>query len=356
NEGTLYLTNCAFLGNSSGTGGALSVQTPAPVINCTFSDNISTNGAGGGIANYDTLTLNNCSFFANSVTNDNGQGGGLLNSGILTMNNCTLYGNSTPNGSGGGIYNADTLTAANCTLADNAAANGSGGGLASFTATNVLINCTISSNSAAFGGGVVAVGLGSSAFALTNTVVAGNAAAQYPDFSASYSGAANFIGGNPELAAPGAYGGVTETMPPLYFSPLIDAGTDWVTNILAADQRGYPRLAGRHVDIGAVETQPAPANNSPILRDTAWSSNGGEFATGTFRFSFTNVPNADFTVFSSTNLWMPLNQWTVLGNARQVFFPGLYEFFAPVAATVYFTRTNYTDIFPPRQFYRVVSP
>src|SRR5215469_3108140 len=59
-QGTLYLASCTFQNDSSGTAGALSVQTPGTVINCTFFDNDATNGAGGGIANYDTLTLSNC--------------------------------------------------------------------------------------------------------------------------------------------------------------------------------------------------------------------------------------------------------------------------------------------------------
>ncbi len=351
-DGALNLTNCMFVGNSSGTAGALSIQTPAAVINCSFFDNASTNGAGGGIVNYDTLTLNNCNFSGNSVANSDSQGGGLVNSGVLTMNNCTFSGNSAPTGSGGGVYNADVLMAYNCTLSVNSADNG--GGLASFTATNVLINCTICSNSASYAGGLVDDG--SSTFTLTNTIVAGNSAAASPDIAASYSGLGNFIGGNPQVALLGDYGGTTQTMPPLFYSPLIDAGTDWVTNFLATDQRGYPRRAGVHVDIGAVETQPASANNRPLLRDVLWTSGGGGFPIGFFRFSFTNVPNADFTVFTSTNLALPLAQWTVLGNAQQVFFPGNYEFSDSVPATVYLTRTNYTVVFPPQQYYRVVSP
>ena len=353
-EGTLNLTNCMFLGNSSGTAGALSVQTPAAVINCSFVDNTSANGAGGGIANYDSLALNNCTLSGNSVTNNNG--GALLNSGILTLNNCTLSGNSASNGSGGGVYNSDILTAYNCTLSGNSSANGYGGGLAGFTATNVLVNCTICSNSAGDAGGLF--DQGSSTFALTNTVVAGNAAAQNPDIAASYFGVANFIGGNPQLAPLGGYGGSTETLPtmlPLFVSPLINAGTDWVTNFLATDERGYPRRAGAHVDIGAVETQPAPANNRPVLKDVLWSGTGSS-PVAFFRFSFTNVPNADFTVFTSANLELPLTQWTMLGNAQQVFVPGNYEFLSSVSATVYLTRTNDITVFPPQQYYRVVSP
>ena len=59
----------------------------------------------------------------------------------------------------------------------------------------------------------------------------------------------------PQLAVLGNYGGPTQTMPPLNGSPAIDAGGDSATNVFATDQRGYPRRAGLHVDIGAVELQ-----------------------------------------------------------------------------------------------------
>jgi Right handed beta helix region len=366
-EGTLAATNCVFLDNSSGTAGALSVETPATVSNCSFSGNISTNGAGGGIVNYATLALNNCTLSGNSVTNNNGTGGGLVNSGMLTMNNCTLSGNSAPNGSGGGMYNWDTLTATNCTvfgnsasenqlgggicnnsgilvldnctLSDNSATNGSGGGLASFDATNVLVNCTVCSNSAIYAGGLFDDG--SSTFALTNTIVAGNTTPDSPDIAASYSGVANFVGGNPELAPLGNYGGPTQTMPPEFGSPVINAGTDWVTNVLATDQRGYPRLAGAHVDIGAVEAQIAPAAKRPVLTNVVWIP-GGSAGIGAFRFSLTNTVNAaDYTVLASTNLALPLAQWTVLGNVPQA---SQFQF------------VDQITFITPQQFYRVVSP
>jgi alpha-glucosidase len=60
-------------------------------------------------------------------------------------------------------------------------------------------------------------------------------------------------------------------------------------------------------------------------------------------FSFTNLAGAPFTVVASTNLALPVNQWTVLGSAAEVS-PGNYAFTHPQA-------TNF-----PRYFYRVRSP
>jgi len=68
-------------------------------------------------------------------------------------------------------------------------------------------------------------------------------------------GPSDFSGSNPMLAPLGYYGGTTQTMPPLPGSPALDAGNDAAAATLATDQRGYPRLSGAHVDIGAVEFQ-----------------------------------------------------------------------------------------------------
>jgi hypothetical protein len=37
-------------------------------------------------------------------------------------------------------------------------------------------------------------------------------------------------------------------------------------------------------------------------------------ANGILQFAFTNTPNATFTVLSSTNLALPLSEWTVVAN------------------------------------------
>jgi hypothetical protein len=69
----------------------------------------------------------------------------------------------------------------------------------------------------------------------------------------------------------------------------------------------------------------------------------GVGGTNSFRFTFTNVPDADFTVLAATNLALPLSSWTPIGNAAQNP-PGQYQFTDPGA-------TNY-----PHRFYQVVSP
>jgi uncharacterized protein YqkB len=76
----------------------------------------------------------------------------------------------------------------------------------------------------------------------------------------------------------------------------------------------------------------------PIILTTSVKS-----ASGPFQFSFTNTPNAPFTVFGTTNPTLPFSNWTAL--------PGLTE--AP-PGQFQFTDSQATNI--PRRFYRVSSP
>jgi hypothetical protein len=124
-------------------------------------------------------------------------------------------------------------------------------------------------------------------------------------------------------------------MPPLPGSPAINAAP---FTTLATDQRGFPRPVGPAADLGAVECQ-APVTNRPVLANASLSAGGAK----TFQFTFTNPPVADFTVVASTNLALPLTNWTVLGEAMQVT-PGQYQFSDPQA-------TNF-----PVRFYDVRSP
>jgi DNA-binding beta-propeller fold protein YncE len=64
---------------------------------------------------------------------------------------------------------------------------------------------------------------------------------------------------------------------------------------------------------------------------------------GVFQFAFSNNQDASFTVLSSTNVSLPLTNWTVVGAATNTA-PGLFQFTTPPV-------TN-----DPQRFYRVRSP
>ena len=84
-----------------------------------------------------------------------------------------------------------------------------------------------------------------------------------------FSGGSDLSDTDPRLARLGDYGGPTKTVALCTAphvpkkacvgrSPAVDAGSDTVTgppDSLSTDQRGQPRKAGAHVDIGAYEAQ-----------------------------------------------------------------------------------------------------
>ena len=137
--------------------------------------------------------------------NDHRQGGGLDNFGTTTLTNCTVSGNSAYDGGGlyqrrhahadqlhrqrqlrhatprtsptgaGGLYNGGTLTLTNCTVSGNTASGVfTGGGVVNGTRYNTaptltMINCTVSANT---GWRAAADGDLGATVTLTNTIVA----------------------------------------------------------------------------------------------------------------------------------------------------------------------------------------
>jgi parallel beta-helix repeat protein/predicted outer membrane repeat protein len=325
---TLTVNNSAFSANSANSGGAIFNNFGSVVVNsCTFLNNASIADTGGGICNAGTLLINTCTLDGNSP------GGGIAQiSGMLTVNNSTVSHNTALQSGGGFAISGGASLLNNSTVFGNSATNGGGMAIGDGV-TNLLNNCTITGNSADTGGGLYQAA--DSISLLTNTIVAGNSATSATDVFGPIDGANNLTNGNPLLAPFGNYGGPTQTLPPLAGSAAINAGIDSAASLLT-DQRGYPRQSGTHVDIGAVEAQIAPANQRPVLHLSRQP-------VGSLTFSFTNVPNADFTALSSTNVALPWNQWNVLGPALQIS-GGFYQFSAP-------TPTNSRAL-----FFQVVSP
>lgn len=280
-------------------------------------------GSGGGgidASEIGTLTVNNCTFIDN-LDNGNTDGGGAIHlyDGTLTVNNCTFTGNQ-------GL---------------NTGNNNGGGAIFAYAGTVSVNSCTFVGNQADAGGAIYFNGVGGHSLYLTNTIACSNTASTGANVKVvlgGYTATSNLLDTNALLAALGNYGGPTQTMPPLFGSPAIDAGSDAAASMFTTDQRGYPRLSGAHVDIGAVEAQYASTNNRPLLKNATWTGGG----TNTFQFGFTNAPDADFCVLTTTNLALPLS-WTALGEAIQTS-PGQYQF------------TNTTVTNAPKRFYRVVSP
>ena len=275
-------------------------------------------GFGGGIFNDGTLIANNCTVVGGLADDECG---GIQNNAIATLNQCTITGNNSPD-VGGGVRNEDSLAVNQCTIVNNSGGgifNTIGGG--GFNATVTVDNSIIAGN---FGDSDVD-NLNAVVFTGSNIV---------QSLSGAASGPAP-INVAPDLAPLGNYGGPTPTMPPLPGSPAIDGGND-AASLFATDQRGYPRQTGAHVDIGAVEVQ--IASLPPALRNT-------RVAGGALQFGFTNLIGGSFSVFASTNLALPLNQWSNLGTAVEA---------PPGSGDFQFTDPQATK--SPRRFYRVRSP
>jgi hypothetical protein len=325
--GALTLNQCTLsLNCTEGDGGAIAVTGGGLTLTlnrCTITRNIARSGGGIHIlGSSGTTIINECIISENGAT---WEGGGVW--GPVTISNSTIHDNFARI-RGGGIHGLSPFRLNNSTLFGNSAPRGAGINLISGSA-GVVNNSTISGNHALLeGGGIWAPGA-----PLTNSIVAGNTAPTSSNINFAAVTANNFIDGDPLLAPPANYGGPTPTMPPLASSPAIDAGIDSVTNFLATDQRGYPRLSGAHVDIGAVELQVVTAANAPVLTNAMMQPDGS------YAFSFTSSPDAPFTVLGSTNL----TQWNVLGPPAHSR-PGQYQFTDPFAP-------NY-----PKRFYKVASP
>ena len=73
-------------------------------------------------------------------------------------------------------------------------------------------------------------------------------------------------------------------------------------------------------------TLPPPPVTPPQLTGAILLTNGG------FQFSFTNVAAANFTVLCSTNVALPLSNWTPLGPVTEIA-PGQYQFTDPSSAS-----------------------
>ncbi|HEY7310781.1 MAG TPA: choice-of-anchor Q domain-containing protein [Gemmataceae bacterium] len=314
-------------------------------------------GAGGGLyvaAGADTLTLTNNTLSGNNAQGGQGGQGGFGDSGAHA-------GGGGPGGSGtgGGLFVAGgTATLLNDTLSGNDArggvggtggpafsttgapggngGSGTGGGLFVAGGSVTLSNTLIAENIAAVGtagagglSGVKATGTPGSAGSASDPDVSGTVASSDHDLIGDGTGG-NLTDGvngdqvgsssspiNPLLGPLQDNGGPTPTLALLAGSPAIDAG-DSNAATGPTDQRGYARLVGNAIDIGAYEYQngaaaPAPADLSVTGSGAA---TGGKITytltvTNNSSTAQSNVALTDLLSMGTTLVsWTPAAGWS----------------------------------------------
>ena len=356
NNGILSVSGCTFSGNTAGKGGdggdsasggngavgtigghgsAIYNTRTLSLVNSTFSGNTAGRGGSGGRGEMGAVAL------------AGGMGGSaaIYNTGALatfTVTACTVAGNSSGAGGTGG----EGLNAGGPGGAGTGGIGGNGGDAGGMlnvqSGTNgSLRNCIIAVNTNGLGGaGGTGVIPGSPGLAGVASDLKGAFTTAGHNLFGRLDANASFLFGpgatadqfgtvalpiNPLLGPLTHRGGLTPTRSLLPGSPARDTGDDALTGLLSGDQRGYARQSGVHVDIGAFEVQVVTTSERP------WLTNPVKLGNGAFQFSFTNVPGAEFTVLSTTNLSLPLSNWTFTTLSEIA--PGQFRFTDTSGAT-----------------------
>lgn len=378
--------------DSGGSGGAICNTSTLSAFACTFDSNSAGRGSDG------IVSRNDCGQLMVGPGGNGGSGGAVANSGELFLTNCTFAANNSGaggNGASGASIGYDGAPGGNGG-AGGAVYNGTGepryyGGQPP-AGTGTLVACTISQNWAGAGGiggsnappfyGPPSAPNGTNGSAggicnavscptcpqpsvqVLNSLVAANTTSNSgPDalgafFSLGHNllgradsatGFTNGVNGDlvgsidmpidPVLGPLLDNGGPLPTMALLHGSPAIDSGDDRLLGPpfnLTNDERGFPRLSGRHIDIGAFEFQFGA--QAPTLFDVSATP------AGQFGFAFTSgTAGATFSILSTTNISLPISAWTVLGQAT------------PIGPTQFQFRDDQTSS-NSQQFYRLSSP
>ena len=140
-------------------------------------------GAGGGILNHGKLIMTNCTVAGNYATNTLVGGGGIHNSGSLYLYSSRLLGNYAV--AGGGLGSSGSTWVNQSAITRNCAQT-FGGGIVNRGGTVWINGSTLTNNMAETGGGIYTTVTDY----LTNSIVTGNTASNYPNLYGT------FIGGN----------------------------------------------------------------------------------------------------------------------------------------------------------------
>jgi len=171
--GNSILDGFTITNGYGGPGGAIWIYYTSPTIkNCVFQKNTADEGGALFVRSflYMPTVIKNCSFTENSAED---YGGAISGAGLLNIDNCSFINNSSIYGSGGGIvlnYDAVAMITG-CNFTGNYARHG---GAIAGNGSPLITNSSIVGNTAGFDGGAI-LSNGRNAI-LSNSVVAGNRA------------------------------------------------------------------------------------------------------------------------------------------------------------------------------------
>jgi hypothetical protein len=293
-----------------------------------------TNGQGGGVCNLGSNVIVNCTFFRNTgMGGIGGQGG----------NAPAHYGGAGGpggNGYGGSLFNGGFAGVSNCTMAAGQVLGGAGG--AGGTNGGVpYVNGPRGTNGLGFGANIVNLGgslnLKDTILAYGTNANASNVFGTITDQGFNLSSDATPVFGpnsrtnlDPLLGPLAMNGGPTMTLALPTNSPAVNAGDPAFTPPPATDQRGFPRVAGGHIDIGAYELGP-----SIILLTTSVSAG----ASGQIQLQVQDPSGTSFSLWATTDFV----NWTSITTVSPAS-PGTYIIVDPNAGAY------------PTRFYEVRSP
>jgi hypothetical protein len=261
------ISNCLFNNNKAFNGGAIYNNKCNGAVTtkyCSFSGNVATAGAGGGIYSnaqisyYPLHSTSNCTFTGNKAST---YGGGMFNAIIyITISNCMFSADSAQKGAG--ICNSSTSpTITNCLFAKNIATI-SGAAIYDTASKPKITNCNMVQNMAATNGSGIYNGTNSVAN-ISNAIIWGNNTGIYNDATSSANTKYSLIQGYPASAASFLIDGTTD---PLFVdtsagnyqlqstSLCINVGrNDSIPSGTTTDLASHTRIYNTTVDLGAYE-------------------------------------------------------------------------------------------------------
>ncbi len=211
NYGTLTVSETTVSSNTAtNESGGIYSNGPLSVWRGTISGNSTVGGNGGGIGVYDSLDMPESSVTGNTANDGNGGGLYINSNSAVTLNNVTVSGNDANGGdagNGGGIYFTSfggSIDTTNSRINTNTAGSSGGGLYVSGPAT--VTTTTVNGNTSSYGGGIY----NSDSLTLTRSTVSGNTANSYGGgiYQVSTASITNStLSGNRALGGGSNYGG-----------------------------------------------------------------------------------------------------------------------------------------------------